>query len=332
MDGRELARDFLLGRQVGSVICLDNAPDLVEPLPCAVAIGAFDGFHRGHQELIRLTSAYAASHGLRAAAVTFDPDPDAVVAPHPALSLMSIDDRVRSLALAGMDVLVVPFTPAVAAMGHEEFFDRVLAPFLDIRAVHVGSDFRLGARGASTVEVICAWGAGRGIEVFGHDLVLEDGRAISATRIRERMSQGGVEEACRELGHRPMVRGRVEHGRGEGTDMGFPTANIAVDASMQLPADGVYAGFACYGSRVWPAAINVGIPPMFSDSSASAHLEANLLGYSGDLYGCDVAVSFDTRLRASQTFDSVDELIDVVHRDIDHVAAMFGSVELEAKP
>ena len=332
MDGRELARDFLLGRREGSAIFLDNAPAVLEPTPCAVAIGAFDGFHRGHQELIRLTSAYAASHGLRAVAVTFDPDPDAVIAAHPALSLMSIDDRVKSLALAGLDVVVVPFTPSVASMGHEEFFDRVLAPFLDIKAIHVGSDFRLGAHGASTVEVIRAWGADRGIEVFGHDLVLEEGRAISATRIREQISRGAVEEAGRELGHRPMVRGRVEHGRGEGTDMGFPTANIAVDASMQLPADGVYAGFACCGSRVWPAAINVGIPPMFAESSASAHLEANLLGYAGDLYGRDIAVSFDAYLRPSRAFDSVEELIDVVHRDIDHVAAMFGSVELEAKP
>lgn len=331
MDGHELARDFLLSKPAGRAFRLDGTGVPDKPAACAVAIGAFDGFHRGHQELLSLTAAYAHEHGLRCVAVTFDPDPDVVVSAAPARSLMAVSDRVRALCAAGFDVAVVPFTSQVASMTHEQFFDDVLLPYLDIKAVHVGSDFRLGARGASNVDVIRAWGRERGIEVFGHSLLLDNGRAISATRIRELMSCGRVEDARLELGHRPMVRGRVEHGRGEGTDMGFPTANIAVDASMQLPVDGVYAGFACCGSRVWPAAINVGIPPMFAESSASAHLEANLLGYAGDLYGCDIAVAFDTRLRASQTFDSLNELIDVVHRDIDHAAAMFGSVELEVK-
>lgn len=106
--------------------------------------------------------------------------------------------------------------------------------------------------------------------------------------------------------------------------MGFPTANVALGADQLLPAEGVYAGYAAIGARVWPAAINVGLPPMFRDSRASAHLEANLLGYAGDLYGAAIAVSFDTYLRPSQRFASVDELIEAVQGDIACTRALAG--------
>ena len=145
------------------------------PLPACVAIGAFDGVHRGHRHLLERCVADARARGVAAVAVTFDPDPDVVVSAAPAPKLLCCADRLRALSASGVDlVLVVPFTSALAALDHEAFFTRVLAPELDIRAVHVGSDFRLGAHGASTVEVIRAWGRDRGIEVLGHDLVLDD--------------------------------------------------------------------------------------------------------------------------------------------------------------
>ncbi len=269
----ELAHDFLseegLSRpadliQVGS----DPVPN--EPLPCVVAIGAFDGVHRGHLDLLARAARDAGRRAVELVAVTFDPDPDEVVSAHPAPKLTVKEDRLRALALSGARVAVVPFTRELAALDHVGFFralalsgarvavvpftrelaaldhvgffEGVLAPYLDMRAIHVGADFCLGARGASTVDVMSAWGCRRGVDVTGHELLSDARGPITATRIRSMIAGGRVEEAALDLGRRPFVRGVVKPGRGQGTGMGFPTANIEVPGGMQMPADGVYAG------------------------------------------------------------------------------------------
>lgn len=327
----ELALDFLLGRRGGagpsSCMRIDGGGPgpLDGPLPCVVAIGAFDGVHRGHADLLARALDDARGRGVAAVAVTFDPDPDEVVSPHPALKLTTMEDRLSALEATGARIAVVPFTRELAALDHVGFFEDVLAPSLDIRAIHVGCDFRLGARGASTVPVIAAWGEVHGIEVHGHRLISDSGAAITATRIRSLIACGDVVSARRLLGRRPMLRGVVGPGRGQGTGMGFPTANIEAPGFLQMPSDGVYAGFVEVDGEVWPAAINAGVPPMFADSVASARLEANLIGFSGDLYGREVAVSFDRLLRPSSTFDSVDELIEAVNNDIASVRGRFGA-------
>lgn len=295
------------------------------PVACAVSIGAFDGLHEGHRALIAHLIEDARAQGLPAVAVTFDPDPDQVLPGTPAKRLLTANDRLRALAASGVDaVAVVPFTPELAALDHEAFFTRVLGPVLNVRAVHVGEDFRLGRGGASTVPVIAAWGAARGIAVSGHRLVRDGDLPVSATRIRRLLDQGRTLEAACELGRGYAVPGRVEHGRGQGTGMGFPTANIAVDAALQLPADGVYAGAVLAGGSAWPAAINAGLPPLFADDARSAHLEANLLGFSGDLYGQPVRVLFLERLRPMRAFPSVEALIAEVKRNIEQVRAAYG--------
>ena len=290
----------------------------------SIAIGAFDGVHRGHRELIAATVRDARSHGARAFVVTFDPDPDVVLSRTPAPKLMLAGDRLDVLARTGVDgVVVVPFTRELASLDHVAFFG-LLAPMLDIRTVRVGSDFRLGRGGASDVSVIRAWGATRGIEVFPHELLREDGETICSTRIRSALAAGRVEEASHLLGRAPMVRGTVESGRGEGTGMGFPTANIHVPAGVELPADGVYEGLMLVGDTVWPSAVNVGLPPTFAAASASAHLEANLIGFEGDLYGASVSLAFMRRLRPSRTFDSLDELIATVEGNIADIRSNLG--------
>lgn len=304
---------------------LGDAGELALPLACAVSIGAFDGFHEGHRALISHLVADARSQGLPAVAVTFDPDPDQVLPGTPARRLLTAPDRLRALAASGVDaVLVVPFTPELAALDHEAFFTQVLGPVLDVRAVHVGEDFRLGRGGASTVEVIGLWGAQRGVRVSGHKLVRDGDLPVSATRIRALLAEGRTLEAAVELGRGYAVPGCVEHGRGQGSGMGFPTANIAVDPRLQLPADGVYAGAVLVGGRAWPAAINVGVPPLFADDARSAHVEANLLGFSGDLYGASVRVLFRERLRPMRAFPSVDALIAEVLRNIEQVREAYG--------
>lgn len=327
-----LRRDFLLEEAPAPIAYVDEFRP--SPVPAVIAIGAFDGVHRGHLALLDLCVRDARARGVRSVAVTFDPDPDTVVSAAPAPKLLTRADRLRALAASGVDeVLVVPFTRDLAAMDHEAFFTQVLAPALFVQAVHVGSDFRLGARGASTVEVIRAWGEVRGIEVFGHDLVLDTEDAacqvVSASHIRTHVAEGKLDAAARMLGRSYMVRGHVVHGRGEGSQMGFPTANIARDELIQMPADGVYAGWALVRSEdgapiAYPTAINVGLPPMFAHDPASATLEATLLGFHGDLYGKEVCIQFDRMLRPPVHFASRDALIEAVHANIEEVRAALG--------
>lgn len=331
----ELRRDFLLAGEPCRVIRADG-PASEEPRAASIAIGAFDGVHRGHRHLLRKTVEDARARGIAAVAVTFDPDPDTVVSPHPAAKLMTSAARLGELARTGVDaVLVVPFTREVAALDHVAFFERVLAPYLDIASIHVGADFKLGAHGASNVEVISAWGAVRGISVTGHELVIDDPfggepSIISATHIRADLARGCVGDASRKLGRRYLVSGRVVHGRGEGTAMGFPTANVSRAELIQMPADGVYAGWTLVSSgdgasRVaYPAAINVGLPPMFAADPSSATLETTLLGFSGDLYGSEVSVLVSERLRPPVHFESREALVSTVKGNMEDVRRRFG--------
>lgn len=297
----------------------------------AVAIGAFDGFHVGHADLVRHTVADARNRGIASVAVTFDPDPDEVVGT-PSLKLASASERLGRLAHAGVDaVVVVPFTRELAALDHEEFFCSVLGPCMRIRSIHVGENFRLGHHGCSDVSVIDRWGRARGIDVFGHALVTDDGEPVSATRIRGELSRREVETAARHLGRRFSIAGAVESGRGEGHGMGIPTANVALPASIQLPGEGVYSGLALVDGTVYPAAINVGLPPTFADSARSAHMEANLIGFSGDIYGDAISVSFSRFLRPSRVFSSTEELVSTVRGNIQDVIDEFGSEGVRLK-
>ena len=321
----ELARIFFAGESDEARIVAADAFDDCACLGAAsIAIGVFDGVHRGHHELIDAVVRDARDHGCKAVVVTFDPDPDVVVSPSPAQKLMTTADRLHALALTGVDAVVaVPFTPSVAALDHAGFL-KLLSRVVDIRSICVGSDFRLGRGGASGVAEMQAWGATRGVDVFGHELLCVDGQTICATRIRQELCQGHVELAAELLGRPYMLRGIVTGGRHQGSDMGFPTANIQVPEGIQVPADGVYEGLVLVDDTVWPAAVNVGLPPTYADDAASAHLEANLIGYAGDLYGASVSLAFTRWLRPSRVFDSLDELIATVEGNIDDIRHHLG--------
>ena len=279
--------------------------------------------HRGHQELIEALVCDARAHGCKAVVVTFDPDPDVVVSPSPAQKLMTTADRLHALAQTGVDAVVaVPFTPEVAALDHVGFL-ALLSRVVDIRSIRVGSDFRLGRGGASGVAEMRAWGAERGVDVYGHDLLCEGGEAICATRIRHELGQGHVGLAAGLLGRPYMVRGGVIRGvtrLWHGLSHGKPTGSRRI----QVPADGVYEGLVLVNDIVWPAAVNVGLPPTYADDAASAHLEANLIGYTGDLYGASVSLAFTRWLRPSRVFDSLDELIATVEGNIEDIRHNLG--------
>ena len=299
------------------------------------AIGAFDGLHRGHRALIARARAEADARGAHLMVVTFTPDPARVLGGEGApRDLLPAGER-PALIQASWDVdavLVVDFTPQVAALPYERFVREVLGAYCTVVSLVVGEDFCLGAGGAGTVAALRALGEKDGFDVTGVPLMRDGGAPITATRIRGLLAKGRVEEAASLLGRCHRVFGVVEHGRGEGTGFGFPTANVRVLDGLALPAEGVYAGFVDVDMApgeserlAYPAAINVGKPRSFSPGEEGEQfLEATLLGFEGDLYGRGVRVTFVRWLREPRRFGSVEELERTVLSNVDWVRRTLG--------
>lgn len=280
----------------------------------AVTIGFFDGVHRGHRAVVGVTRRFAADRGLCSAVVTFDRHPASVVRPESApLLLTDLDQRLELLSGAGVDVAVVlTFDDARAKEPAEDFVTEVLVECLSARVVVVGADFHFGHQRRGDVELLRTLGAEHGFEVQGVDLAAATNTApISSTGIRRALAAGDLVSANAMLGRPHEVRGIVERGdRRGGSQLGYPTANMAVPAGIQLPAEGIYAGWyvrpdgACLA-----AAISYGWRPTFSPPAEKLLLEAHVLDFSGDLYGEASKVRFVARLRDEERFDSVEALV-----------------------
>ncbi|HEU5127862.1 MAG TPA: bifunctional riboflavin kinase/FAD synthetase [Glycomyces sp.] len=292
----------------------DGWPDSV------IAIGVFDGVHRGHAALIRTAVKAAAERDARSVVVTFDPHPTAVVAPHavPA-QLMSLERRVELLGALGADgVCVLPFTRELSRLSPEYFVRHVLVGALHAVGVVVGENFRFGHKAAGDVPRLTELGAEYGFEVLPQRLTADAApsgeAAFSSTRARAALAAGEVAAAAEILGRDFGVEGTVVHGAARGADLGFPTANLDPIPGAAIPADGVYTGWLHDGSRRLPAAISVGTNPTFDGRDRT--VEAHLLDFSGDLYGDRVRLDFATRLRGQIAFDDIDDLVKQMETDV----------------
>ncbi len=290
-------------------------------------IGAFDGVHRGHRFLFSQMLADARARGVSSAIVTFDPDPDELFKPVAAQrKILSNEDRVQFLRRFGAThVVVIPFTRELSTHTAASFMDDVIASAMRPVAVHVGSDFRLGFGNEGSVSSLAELGSARGYEVHGHELRYAGDEPVRATRIRDLLQAGAIDDANDLLCRPHFVRGTVGRGRHQGTEFGFPTANVRVTEPYVMPAEGVYAGFVDVHGVAYPAAINVGAPRSFASDDAGRFLEANLIGYEGDLYDQAVRVAFTRRLRPQRKFETLEELIAVVERNIAWVRDNLGA-------
>lgn len=288
-----------------------------------IAIGVFDGVHRGHQTLVSDAVAIGKRWGVASVVLTFDRDPDQVVTPgHAAPQLTTLEDKLSLLAGLGPDViLVVPFDRELASLTPDRFADEVLLDAADPVACMVGYDFRFGAGAAGDVDTLVDIGGRDGFEVITHPLVRIGGEVVTSTRIRGLVSEGRVAEAAELLGRPHLLHGRVVRGRGRGADLGTPTANLDVEGIFALPAPGVYAAWATTPSAGrHPAAVSVGVPPMYPE--ATCVLEAHLIGFSGDLYDECATIEFVDRLRDQKRFDSEAELAEAMTADVARVTEM----------
>ena len=288
--------------------------------PTVVVIGNFDGVHLGHQHVLARARELADEHGLDVVAVTFDPHPMAVLRPeHAPTTLTSIERRAELLTEAGADhVLAVPFDREMAGWSPELFVDRVLVDTLAAAWVVVGANFRFGSRAAGDVATLQALGADRGFTAEG--IPLDGGPMVwSSTYVRTCLAAGDVAGAAEALGHPYAVRGVVARGDRRGRELGYPTANVPTDQLTTVPADGVYAGWLrrLDTGETYPAAISVGTNPTF-DGVRNRRVESYVLDREDlELYDVEVEVSFVERLRGMVAFDSVEELVNQMARDVD---------------
>jgi riboflavin kinase/FMN adenylyltransferase len=302
----------------------------------AVTIGAYDGVHLGHQAVLRLVRELAVARGLDAVCLTFDRHPAEVVRPESAPKLLtSLDQKVELLGETGyLDrTVVLTFDESRSHEPAEDFIREVLVEQLGARLVIVGADFHFGYRRHGTVRLLEQMGAELGFEVLGLGLVpiegVASGQPYSSTEIRRLLGEGQVAEAARLYARPPRpheVRGVVETGDRRGRELGFPTANVAVSARLCLPADGIYAGTYVDAVGVeWPAAISLGRRPTFYEDAQLSLLEAHLLDFDDDLYGQPARVRFVQRLRGEERFDSVDALVEQMHRDVHQAREILAS-------
>ena len=281
-----------------------------------IALGTFDGVHLGHQVVIRRAVEEGRKRGLRVGAVTFDPHPQAVLRPGSELKLLTtLEVREEILLACGVDeVHVMRFDENLSKKTPEEFVREVLVGKFKAAVVVVGENFRFGHKASGNIEDLRRHMRETGGEAYAVPIYACLGESINSTKIRALVAGGEVREAARLLGRPYSLRGKVVVGDKRGRVIGFPTANVLLDACSLVPGRGVYVGHVWAEAERYGACTNVGVAPTFDQRDS--RVEAHLLGYQGDLYGRVVEVTFIERLRPEKRFFGADELKEQIARDI----------------
>ncbi len=287
----------------------------LRPRPRAVAVGIFDGVHRGHLRILRRAISEAKALGGRSMAVTFDPHPAKVLlgrGQNPPI-ILSLAHRLRLLERAGIDeTLVVRFDRRFSRIPRETFLDELLLGRLGMRSLAVGKDFRFGRGGRGNAAFLGERTRGAGFRLRLVAPLLESGRAISSTRIRRLIERGRLREASRLLGRPVTVCGTVVRGRGRGRKLGFPTANLDPHHET-LPPAGVYAARGLLDGRRLEGVLHIGERPTFAEKDRS--LEAHFFDFHERIYGREVELFFAGRLRGIRRFAGAAELVRAIRAD-----------------
>lgn len=295
--------------------------------PAILTLGKFDGVHLGHQLLIRKTVERAQELQAVSVVITFDPHPSQVVDPEkPVHLLISLEERIEHIRMLGPDMLIVaPFTREVMMMSARTYMQRICS-VLPLKELWVGRNFSIGHQREGDVARLTEIGKELGYVVRSIPPLTVFGEIVSATRIRQLLSDGIVEGIAALLGRPFSLSGEVIVGDQRGKTIGFPTANIQLAPDRLLPAHGVYACCASTATLVAPAAVNVGTRPTFDGKYQM--VEAHLIGWSGNLYGQELHIEFWNRLRGERKFAALDGLKAQIARDCEQALELLGPSRL----
>lgn len=292
-----------------------------------VTLGNFDGIHLGHQALIRSIVEAGKRLASLSVVLTFEPHPLKVLAPDRAPKLiLTHKDKMRLFQSLGVDIVVIQtFDAAFANVEAEDFVRTFVVERLKTKEIWVGRDLRFGKGRKGSVNDLIRWGNAFGFTVGTIEPIVVEGIRVSSSRIRELVEQGRVDEAMPLLGRYHFISGKVAGGRRRGRDLGFPTANIA-SRNEVLPLDGIYATLLQIRDKQLLSVSSIGMNPTFGEGPRT--IESFILDFDHDIYSESVKLSFVKRIREEKKFDSVDQLVAQMDRDVSAAKAVFNQLNL----
>jgi riboflavin kinase / FMN adenylyltransferase len=293
-----------------------------------LALGNFDGVHRGHRKILERVRRVAGERGATSVVMTFDPHPPRVVRPDKAPPLlMTKAQKLEAIADAGVQgAAIVRFTTALSRWDPETFVRTVLVDWLRVGEVWVGANFLFGHDRAGNFSMLRVLGGRLGFKAEKIDPVRYKDFVVSSTRVRRLVSEGRVDEAGALLGHQYFVDGIVMRGDQRGRTLGFPTTNLCTENEL-LPPHGVYATTARVGPLVYPSVTNIGTRPTVDESGRTV-VETHIFGFDRDLYGQSIRIGFVQRLRDERRFDSLDALRAQIDADCQRARVLFTRLSL----
>jgi riboflavin kinase / FMN adenylyltransferase len=295
------------------------------PGPVALAIGVFDGLHLGHQEVIRAAQEHAAQHQGTAVVMSFDPHPLRILRPASAPKMLC-GQAYQSLLLERMGIstaLLCPFTPETAATPAETFMQQLVSHCHPLGCISVGYTWTFGKGRGGDIHLLMNQGQQHGFAVYGMPPIREDGAVISSTLIRDAVAAGDLLKASRLLGRDYALYGQVKQGRQLARQLGFPTANVRLEAEL-LPPFGVYTVEVEIGGHLEKGIANLGVRPTVESEGVAPSLEVHLLDWSGDLYGQNLEVRLGHFIRPEMKFVGIEALQAQISLDIQAARTVAG--------
>ena len=290
-----------------------------------LAIGVFDGVHRGHQQIIRRLTAGAHEHGVPAVVLTFHPHPARIFGRGEIRLLTLPEERADLFTSFGVDAVVThPFDREFANTTALDFM-KLLKQHLSVSHLVLGYDSTVGKNREGNAARLVEIGAELGYSVEVIPALSDESGVISSTEIRKLVATGNVADAAQLMGHPYSLHGPVAHGDKRGRTINVPTANIEYSPDKLIPANGIYACRAFLDGREYQAAINIGVNPTFTPDKQTPNVEAHLLDFQREIYGEDVKLEFVARLRDELRFDSVDKLLKQIWKDIEETRRILNS-------
>ncbi|MBR0126833.1 MAG: bifunctional riboflavin kinase/FAD synthetase [Firmicutes bacterium] len=283
--------------------------------PTVVALGNFDGIHKGHQEIISRTVKEAASAGLKSGVFTFSNHTSSVLKNVPPVkNILYPDQKISILEEMGVDYMFnIPFTEEILRMNPEQFIDQILVDKFNIREAYCGFNYTFGYKASGTAEVLMHEGLKRGFGIHVQEPYVIDGIVVSSTYIRQLIEEGRMEECTKFMGRMYAIDGEIVMGNKLGRTFGFPTCNTIVDETMITPPNGVYITTCTIDGVKRPSVTNVGVKPTIG--KYEKNIETHIFDFNEDVYGKRIRVDFIKHTRPEKKFDGLDDLKKQIQSD-----------------
>lgn len=283
--------------------------------PTVIALGNFDGVHKGHHQIIERTVKSAEAAGLKSAVFTFSNHTRTLLKNLPAVkNILYPEEKAEIMESMGIDYLFnIPFTKDILTMSPEAFVKDILVDRFRIREAYCGFNYSFGYKAMGTPEVLMHEGLKHGFGIHVQEPYMIDGVVVSSTYIRQLIADGKMEECTKFMGRMYSIGGEVVVGNKLGRTIGFPTSNIMLDETMAAPPNGVYVTFCTYNGTRYPSITNVGVKPTVG--TYNKNIETHIFNFDKELYGKQIRVEFVKRMREERKFASVEELSKRIEHD-----------------